>query len=69
MVSTTTQDRVDRNTEGSVDRGTQSCCEPELHVLDDLQCYTKKYIQQRPEAAALFCLGIGFVLGWKLKPW
>ena len=31
--------------------------------------YVRCQIRQHPEAAALWCLGIGFVLGWKLKPW
>ena len=31
--------------------------------------YTRDYIRENPETAALWCLGIGFVLGWKLKPW
>ena len=25
--------------------------------------------RERPEILALWCFGIGFVLGWKLKPW
>jgi hypothetical protein len=29
----------------------------------------RRSIRANPEAAALWCLGIGFVLGWKLKPW
>ena len=29
----------------------------------------REYGRQRPEILALWCLGIGFVLGWKLKPW
>jgi hypothetical protein len=29
----------------------------------------REYARERPEVAALWCLGIGFVLGWKLKPW
>jgi hypothetical protein len=29
----------------------------------------KEYARENPGAAALWCLGIGFVLGWKLKPW
>ena len=29
----------------------------------------RQYARERPEAAALICLGIGFILGWKLKPW
>jgi len=28
-----------------------------------------EYAKSKPETIALWCLGIGFVLGWKLKPW
>jgi hypothetical protein len=28
-----------------------------------------RYIQEQPVKAALWALGIGFVLGWRLKPW
>lgn len=36
---------------------------------EDVLCYLKDYARQKPEAAALWCFGIGFILGWKLKPW
>jgi len=29
----------------------------------------REYGRERPEMVALWCLGIGFVLGWKLKLW
>ena len=29
----------------------------------------REYGRERPEIVALWCFGIGFVLGWKLKPW
>lgn len=35
----------------------------------DLVDYVKQYAREKPEVAALWCLGVGFVLGWKLKPW
>jgi hypothetical protein len=35
----------------------------------DIIEYLKDYARERPEVAALWCFGIGFVLGWKLKPW
>jgi hypothetical protein len=35
----------------------------------DLAKYLYDYARAHPEYAALWCLGIGFVLGWKLKPW
>ncbi len=29
----------------------------------------KDYARENPASVALWALGIGFVLGWKLKPW
>ena len=39
------------------------------NVLDDALAYLRHFARHNPESAALWCLGIGFVLGWKLKPW
>lgn len=38
-------------------------------VAADVIDYLREYAREKPEVAALWCLGIGFVLGWKLKPW
>jgi len=35
----------------------------------DLVEYLREYAREKPEAVALWCFGIGFILGWKLKPW
>ena len=35
----------------------------------DFTEYLTTYARQNPGTAALTCLAIGFVLGWKLKPW
>ena len=35
----------------------------------DFAQYLKEYARERPEVAALWCFGVGFILGWKLKPW
>lgn len=40
-----------------------------LSLTRDALCYLQQYVREKPQAAALWCLGIGFVLGWKLKPW
>jgi hypothetical protein len=29
----------------------------------------RDYAREKPEIAALWCFGLGFVLGWKLKLW
>lgn len=53
------RDRTPRRNEGDLPK----------QPLDDLITYAKDYARGQPEMAALWCLGIGFVLGWKLKPW
>ena len=35
----------------------------------DLVYHLTQYAKENPSAAALWCFGLGFVLGWKLKPW
>jgi len=40
-----------------------------LSPSSDLVEYLRLYARERPEVVALCCFGIGFVLGWKLKPW
>jgi hypothetical protein len=47
-------------------RGQQSA---DLRPLEDFMSYLREYTRERPEVVALACFGIGFVLGWKLKPW
>lgn len=37
--------------------------------LDYMIACFRDYSRENPESVALWCLGIGFVLGWKLKPW
>jgi hypothetical protein len=41
----------------------------QLQPKDDLIQYTMNYARQNPGTAALWCFGVGFILGWKLKPW
>jgi len=40
-----------------------------LKPTDDLMQYAMDYARENPGTAALWCFGIGFILGWKLKPW
>lgn len=35
----------------------------------DVVEYLREYARDNPETAALWCFGIGFLLGWKLKIW
>jgi hypothetical protein len=40
-----------------------------LQPWDDLVTYVRGYMREEPEISACVCLGLGFILGWKLKPW
>ncbi|HRX80115.1 MAG: hypothetical protein H6821_16655 [Planctomycetaceae bacterium] len=33
-----------------------------------MECFSQ-YAREKPEVVTLWAFGIGFVLGWKLKPW
>ncbi|MHB0958535.1 MAG: hypothetical protein ACYC0X_16700 [Pirellulaceae bacterium] len=38
-------------------------------LTEDFVAYLRRYAHEKPESAAMICLGIGFILGWKLKFW
>ena len=40
-----------------------------IQPVDDFVTYLREYAREKPEHMALWCLGIGFMLGWRLKPW
>lgn len=42
---------------------------PEMHPVDDLVQYVSEYTRARPETVAIACFAVGFILGWRLKPW
>jgi hypothetical protein len=41
----------------------------DLKVVESAFELFREYSRERPEVVALWAFGIGFVLGWKLKPW
>lgn len=50
-------------------RRQQAISEEALSPVQEIVEIARDYARTNPEAAALWCFGIGFVLGWKLKPW
>jgi hypothetical protein len=52
-------------------RGQRVASRPESprKITNDVVEYLIEYARENPGYAALCCLGVGFVLGWKLKPW
>ena len=63
---------MNHNSDTSPPRPEAAWCQREgceLQPGRDLLDYAKQYSKEKPEVVALWCFGIGFVLGWKLKPW
>ncbi len=48
---------------------TQEAVESPREITHDVVQYLTEYAREKPGYAALCCIGVGFVLGWKLKPW
>lgn len=68
MASNTTSMKSQANARPS-DRSDSGQQSQELSPTKDLMEYFREYAREKPEVVAMWCLGIGFVLGWKLKPW
>jgi hypothetical protein len=63
----TANDHLHVQTREATRRGEIAMMPP--HPTRDLVAYAKAYARERPEVVALWCFGIGFALGWKLKMW
>jgi hypothetical protein len=39
-----------------------------LRPISDFADYVRRYAHERPMVVGICCFGLGFVLGWKVKP-
>lgn len=69
MSKSTTTTPTGSNRTGTATSRNQHTSDQELQPTQDLVDYLKDYARAKPDVAALWCFGIGFVVGWKLKPW
>jgi ElaB/YqjD/DUF883 family membrane-anchored ribosome-binding protein len=58
-----------RNAQHKVEESVQDTVADAKQMTNDFVDYLTDYARENPGTAALWCLGVGFVLGWKLKPW
>ena len=65
MANTQTRNKESNSHHKAVDQ----LIEDPVEVGRDMVEYLREYARENPETAALWCFGIGFVLGWKLKIW
>ena len=49
--------------------GAQTQTAPRVRTTKSVLEHIQEYRRERPGIVALWCLGIGFVVGWKLKLW
>jgi len=63
---TTTTSQQNANDQSMQSR--QQVDSPKEISHDIVECVAE-YVRHNPGYAALCCVGVGFVLGWKLKPW
>jgi hypothetical protein len=40
-----------------------------LDACEAAVSFFHEYARERPEIVALWAFGVGFILGWKMKPW
>jgi hypothetical protein len=64
MTSSTKERSVPR-TQNESQMRTEPCRDTGKSVFE----HFREYGRERPGVVALWCLGIGFTLGWKLKLW
>jgi hypothetical protein len=61
--------KTNRNSKEKLESSAQEAALDAKQVTNDFVEYLTDYARENPGTAALWCLGIGFVLGWKIKPW
>jgi hypothetical protein len=57
-----------RNVQSRATRASREVESPKK-ITEDVVDYLTAYARENPGYTALACIGVGFVLGWKLKPW
>lgn len=50
-------------------RYSEIAADEDLSACEAIGQICREYARQRPGVVLLWMLGIGFILGWKLKPW
>ncbi len=68
-MASTTGLKSDRQASSSNGQAPAASSDEEFQPIPDLVSYAKQYARQKPDVAAMWCFGIGFALGWKIKPW
>jgi hypothetical protein len=67
-MATSKSHRNERHTRAQMPRAEKPIESPQ-EITHDVVDYLSDYAKANPGYTALFCVGVGFVLGWKLKPW
>lgn len=69
MQPTGYQDSAEQTAAWRPDQGPNPSAFQGADACDAAVTFFRDYARERPEVVAMWAFGIGFVLGWKLKPW
>ena len=69
MQSTGYQDSAEQTAAWHPQQGSNPSALQGADACDAAIAFFRDYARERPEVVALWAFGVGFVLGWKLKPW
>ena len=58
-----------RSQQASREEGGAIHAQNEMRPVEDVIQYVREYTRERPETVAIACFAVGFILGWRLKPW
>jgi hypothetical protein len=64
-VASSTETCIDPELQNEPQARTEACARTTKSAMEHFQ----EYNRDRPGVVALWCFGVGFVLGWKLKLW
>ncbi len=64
-----TNQTANRRQPAPANKAIEAARNEQLTATESAMACMKEYARTRPEVVTLWAFGIGFVLGWKLKPW
>lgn len=66
--SSATSERVQKIAQSAASTGQDMAEHYVTEPAKDLVTLAKDFVKKKPDVAAMWCFGLGLIVGWKLKP-
>lgn len=66
--STGTNERVQQLAQSAANTGQDMAEHYVTEPAKDMVTLVKDFVKKKPDVAAMWCFGLGVIVGWKLKP-